>query len=655
MNKIFKLIFMLILVIACKDNDELDISLKEESSTIIANDHQNEENVVNEEPIIEVIESILLTEDLSLYDDIIMKDAWLSAIENCPEDMVFIDGLNYMLQEPEKRWDKFPSMRNIESFYISKYEVTQSQYKEIMGNNPSEFVGKNNPVDNVSLYDAIAYCNRLSISEGLTPYYYSDKFITEVILDRDFESEWGTVYCNYSSDGFRLPTEYEWELAFVRSTNDNHNIDLISWHSDNSNDATHKVGKKEPNDLGIYDLLGNVAEWTFSFYGTYDQYLIRGGSWRNSLDISPYRDSADDNTTNNRIGFRVARNIPSQYMRYRAITFSDYLVIRDKPSIEDGEIVTTINSLTPLVIYDAAGTAEYIDGVFDFWYKISENQDKWVNAYYVTPLPFFTRSNGRVDTFSDIRVDITDDADIREHGFTYYTLDHNTKKLKYYEEATYMETDIPLFGLNFLNFNNLDIFDLERLYNLERGKTYRSIEFAVNSDNYSIENSLPPISYFDLKRGCQLSLADMYGSEPPFNFYINAYGYLHLDWYGFSNKLFEISITEQGQLMLMQREDNAVSITWYHPATSNRSKYIDESDWSGNTDLHWAASHWDDLDIMYLLREDSYINFKNIRGETPLDFLTEMHNDNSGNQYASLEYLEEAGAQYNKPKWSVSD
>jgi formylglycine-generating enzyme required for sulfatase activity len=134
---------------------------------------------------------------------------------------------------------------------IGKYEVAQSEYQSIMGNNPSRFIGSSNPVERVSWHDATKFCEKLTARER-----------TAGRLPTGFE--------------YRLPTEAEWEFAArggVKSKgykySGSDNIDSVAWYSGNSGVKTRKVGRKKPNELGIYDMNGNVWEWCRDWYGQY--------------------------------------------------------------------------------------------------------------------------------------------------------------------------------------------------------------------------------------------------------------------------------------------------------------------------------------------------------------------------------------------------
>ncbi len=182
---------------------------------------------------------------------------------------------------------------SLDSFYISKYEVTQKEYKELIGYNPSKISGENNPVEHVSWYDAVIYANRLSEKVGLKPYYD----ISNITKDGDITYATVTIL---GGKGYRLPTESEWEYA-ARGGNQSkgykysgsNNVDEVAWYDKNSDSKTQVVGQKKANELGIYDMSGNVHEWCWDLDGSYssskktnptgalESYyrVFRGGSW----------------------------------------------------------------------------------------------------------------------------------------------------------------------------------------------------------------------------------------------------------------------------------------------------------------------------------------------------------------------------------------
>jgi formylglycine-generating enzyme required for sulfatase activity len=203
------------------------------------------------------------------------------------------------------------------AYYIGKYEVTQKQYTDIIGTNPSNFTGNdNNPVEKVNWYDAIQFCNELSKKEGLEPCYTLES---------------GTNWlCDFNKKGYRLPTEAEWEYACRAGTITDHytgtsesQFASAAWYGSNSDSITHPVGQKVANNFGLYDMHGNVWEWCWDWYSDYEEgtfddptgpntgswSIIRGGSWL--VDMWSCR-SARRNFLNSvdafyDVGFRVVR------------------------------------------------------------------------------------------------------------------------------------------------------------------------------------------------------------------------------------------------------------------------------------------------------------------------------------------------------------
>ena len=213
----------------------------------------------------------------------------------------------------------------ISAFKMSKCEVTQGQYQKITGNNPSSFRGKGLPVECVTWLDAVEFCNKLSQSEGLTPVYT----ITNRSPSTGYPITSAAVTANWTANGYRLPTEAEWEYACRAGStttwcfgDDESLLGSYAWYLENSNGKTHPVGQKRPNAWGLYDMHGNVWEWCWDWYGAYPSsaetdprgpisgsYRVgRGGSyWSNANDTRSASRGADYPGSGYYVGFRVVR------------------------------------------------------------------------------------------------------------------------------------------------------------------------------------------------------------------------------------------------------------------------------------------------------------------------------------------------------------
>ncbi|MHC4073124.1 MAG: SUMF1/EgtB/PvdO family nonheme iron enzyme, partial [Planctomycetota bacterium] len=238
-------------------------------------------------------------------------------------EMVAIPGGWFQMGSGKGPADESPVHRVwISPFLMDRYEVVQEQFKKFQFPDPSHFKNPKSPLDQINWTDATMYCNERSLDEGLEPCYNEE-----------------TWECNFAANGYRLPTEAEWEYACRAGTsskysfgNNARTLRAHAWFTENSSEKTQPTGQKKPNPWGLYDMHGNVSEWCNDFYleHYYEQSpqrdpkgpsegkerVLRGGAWNSSADScrSTYRASDpsinDTCLASDAIGFRCVRNAP---------------------------------------------------------------------------------------------------------------------------------------------------------------------------------------------------------------------------------------------------------------------------------------------------------------------------------------------------------
>ena len=265
-----------------------------------------------------------------------------------PANFVRVPGGTFLMGSPQgtpgSRDNERPvRVVTLSGFYISQFLVTQGEWYDVMGTNPSFFQGarlpagvnwRNLPVESVSWYGALVFSNRLSIARGLTPAYSIGGNTNPADwgpVPTSRNATWDAVVMVPGSTGYRLPTEAQWEFAARGGHGSPGNFTFsgsntaadVAWMWENSGDRTREVGTLRPNALGLYDMSGNVSEWVWDWAGMYpaaaqtdptgaaagDIRVFRGGHWGDTPELarSAIRHGINPVLRSEFIGFRVVR------------------------------------------------------------------------------------------------------------------------------------------------------------------------------------------------------------------------------------------------------------------------------------------------------------------------------------------------------------
>ena len=308
-----------------------------------------------------------------------------------PGDFVLVEGGTFSMgasdsdELDEDQYYERPCHKvTVSSFYMCKHEVTQKEWNELMDENYTLTKGDDLPVCCYWI-DAVEYCNRRSVKEGLTPCYSGD-------LDSGYK-------CDFYADGYRLPTEAEWEFA-ARGGNyskgylysGSNSLNEISWNLNNSGERLHPVMTKKPNELGIYDMTGNVSEYCWDWYGDYSESaqtdphgaasgthrICRGGGhgtyviWDTVYSRSALRpDQAFDDGE----GLRLVRSAQkdSKSRQYMYVDPLEGLRLRDAPN---GKKIGLLRVNERVEVLGQTDYEEIIDGLEYPWYKVRTMDDK---------------------------------------------------------------------------------------------------------------------------------------------------------------------------------------------------------------------------------------------------------------------------------------
>ncbi len=245
--------------------------------------------------------------------------------------LIYIESGEFIMGDDKSSSDREKPEHKVKlnSFYMAQIVVTQQLYKAVTGENPSHFKGKNHPVEKVSWYDAVEFCDILNKKLKFSPAFYNiDKNKKDKNNKNESDELKWTVDYNKQGKGFRLPTEAEWEYAAIGASAGSANnyagsgvLDHVGWFNKNNEYESKPVALKFPNALGLYDMSGNIREWCWDWYDNYNKNelenpigaksgtsrVFRGGSWFSlaAISLTANRDYINPDGRDNNLGFRL--------------------------------------------------------------------------------------------------------------------------------------------------------------------------------------------------------------------------------------------------------------------------------------------------------------------------------------------------------------
>ena len=281
-----------------------------------------------------------------------------------------------------------------EKYALASIPVTQEFFSEIMGRNPSEYKGKNEgqhrPVECVSWFDAVAFCNKLSIKENLTPYYSLDGETNPDVwgeVPKNEENAWKlSVDCE--SLGYRLPTVEEWKLAISKSDSyKNEELLNFAWCTENSTKRPQDVAIKQADSLGLYDMYGNVWEWCMDLGIEAGTRTACGGAW--CTPVSELLNSKIERLAYKRFtdcGFRLCKNIFEEKEEEKNETETEIKceTLEESPSSDSKnlDVAKKKNSKVAWILFVIASIIAIVMGCL--WDSTKQKCEVWFGQYCKT-------------------------------------------------------------------------------------------------------------------------------------------------------------------------------------------------------------------------------------------------------------------------------